>query len=104
MGWALFAASAFYVTYTLRQIYHFNRWLISSADLPPPEATRFWGEVYNRIYSMQRRQEKEKQRLEAVVNRVQDTTSALRRSEERTSELQSRGHVVCRLLLENKND
>ena len=78
MGWALFAASAFYVTYTLRQLYHFNRWLISSADLPPPEATRFWGEVYNRIYSMQRRQEKEKQRLEAVVNRVQDTTSALR--------------------------
>src|SRR5439155_12152832 len=25
------------------------------------------------------------------------------RSEEHTSELQSRGHVVCRLLLENKN-
>src|SRR5690625_6074662 len=78
MGWALFAASAFYVTYTLRQTYHFNRWLISSADLPPPEATRFWGEVYNRIYGMQRRQEKEKQRLEAVENRVQDPTSALR--------------------------
>src|SRR5439155_3985440 len=27
----------------------------------------------------------------------------LRRSEEHTSELQSRGHVVCRLLLEKKN-
>src|SRR5690625_6251266 len=27
---------------------------------------------------------------------------ALRRSEEHTSELQSRGHLVCRLLLENK--
>src|SRR5207253_9793993 len=26
------------------------------------------------------------------------------RSEEHTSELQSRGHLVCRLLLENKND
>src|SRR5207253_5075383 len=27
----------------------------------------------------------------------------LRRSEEHTSELQSRGHLVCRLLLEKKN-
>lgn len=78
LGWALFAASAIYVVYTLRQIYFFNRWLISSSELPPPEATRFWGEVYNRIYSMQRRQEKEKESLETVVNRVQDTTSALR--------------------------
>src|SRR5690625_6456399 len=29
--------------------------------------------------------------------------SALGRSEEHTSELQSRGHLVCRLLLEKKN-
>src|SRR5439155_19439577 len=29
-------------------------------------------------------------------------TVCLRRSEEHTSELQSRGHLVCRLLLENK--
>src|SRR5690625_7058923 len=28
----------------------------------------------------------------------------LRRSEEHTSELQSRGHLVCRLLLEKKNN
>src|SRR5690625_7032213 len=28
----------------------------------------------------------------------------LMRSEEHTSELQSRGHLVCRLLLEKKND
>src|SRR5690625_427630 len=31
-----------------------------------------------------------------------DTTSTSRRSEEHTSELQSRGHLVCRLLLEKK--
>src|SRR5207253_8064176 len=29
--------------------------------------------------------------------------AGLRRSEEHTSELQSRGHLVCRLLLEKKN-
>src|SRR5437660_4632506 len=31
------------------------------------------------------------------------TATARRRSEEHTSELQSRGHLVCRLLLEKKN-
>jgi two-component system, OmpR family, phosphate regulon sensor histidine kinase PhoR len=78
LGWTLFLASSVYVAYTLRQIYCFNRWLVSNSDLPPPEATRFWGEVYDRIYHMQRRQKKEKASLEAVINRVQETTSALR--------------------------
>src|SRR5690625_6648831 len=32
------------------------------------------------------------------------TFHTLDRSEEHTSELQSRGHLVCRLLLERKND
>src|SRR5690625_5991866 len=32
-----------------------------------------------------------------------ELVSRLRRSEEHTSELQSRGHLVCRLLLEKKN-
>src|SRR5437870_8844558 len=31
-------------------------------------------------------------------------TASERRSEEHTSELQSRGHLVCRLLLEKKNN
>src|SRR5690625_5942389 len=35
---------------------------------------------------------------------VLSAAQALRRSEERTSELQSRGHLVCRLLLEKKKD
>src|SRR5215510_16139177 len=33
---------------------------------------------------------------------AQDQRAAHRRSEEHTSELQSRGHLVCRLLLEKK--
>src|SRR5690625_6798240 len=33
-----------------------------------------------------------------------ETAQTIRRSEEHTFELQSRGHLVCRLLLETKND
>src|SRR5439155_21321572 len=35
---------------------------------------------------------------------AQDSTARIERSEEHTSELQSRGHLVCRLLLEKKNN
>src|SRR5690625_1045613 len=37
-------------------------------------------------------------------SRAGATSSRHLRSEEHTSELQSRGHLVCRLLLEKKND
>src|SRR5690625_6648331 len=38
----------------------------------------------------------------AVCPMVTPKTNAVARSEEHTSELQSRGHLVCRLLLEKK--
>src|SRR5690625_5670886 len=48
-----------------------------------------------------------KQRLLGVAAETIDrwglTSEAVARSEEHTSELQSRGHRVCRLLLEKKN-
>src|SRR5690625_6160853 len=40
------------------------------------------------------------QRLDHLATRTDHSTD---RSEEHTSELQSRGHLVCRLLLEKKN-
>src|SRR5690625_7065923 len=38
----------------------------------------------------------------AVFNKTASAPSSIARSEEHTSELQSRGHLVCRLLLEKK--
>src|SRR5690606_41535198 len=38
------------------------------------------------------------------VGRIEDPRRDLRRSEEHTSELQSRENLVCRLLLEKKNE
>src|SRR2546429_4629795 len=44
-----------------------------------------------------------RQRYGADVAILENRASALSRSEEHTSELQSRLHLVCRLLLEKKN-
>src|SRR5437870_6164765 len=40
----------------------------------------------------------------AREQRVQQAQDGIKRSEEHTSELQSRGHLVCRLLLEKKKE
>src|SRR5437870_9180487 len=42
-------------------------------------------------------------RVPASVSGSQPALTGMARSEEHTSELQSRGHLVCRLLLEKKN-
>src|SRR5207253_9297628 len=42
----------------------------------------------------------QEERLSAAVRAAGMSFASLRRSEEHTSELQSRGHLVCRLLLE----
>src|SRR3712207_7108642 len=44
----------------------------------------------------------QKRLIDDVVNRLVDDEAANRRSEEHTSELQSRQYLVCRLLLEKK--
>src|SRR5690625_4837806 len=41
---------------------------------------------------------------EITEEAIQNALENFRRSEEHTSELQSRGHLVCRLLLEKKNN
>src|SRR5207253_11401681 len=50
----------------------------------------------------QRRVLPSRQRSAGSVGRARPPEPADRRSEEHTSELQSRGHLVCRLLLEKK--
>src|SRR5690554_8051253 len=42
--------------------------------------------------------------LTAMTSQAQSSYATLIRSEEHTSELQSRPHLVCRLLLEKKKD
>src|SRR5690625_6677848 len=42
--------------------------------------------------------------MKKVIQSSDEPSGKLERSEEHTSELQSRGHLVCRLLLENQNN
>src|SRR5437870_10932152 len=62
----------------------------------PPRSTLF---PYTTLFRSARR---ERARRRSVLGRLDLRRGVAHRSEEHTSELQSRGHLVCRLLLEKK--
>src|SRR3712207_7010205 len=73
----------------------------------PPRSTLF---PYTTLFRSMRKPEQIEDNFQAVVQQAQaaifqNTSATLRlvRSEEHTSELQSRQYLVCRLLLEKKN-
>src|SRR5207253_11454520 len=69
-----------------------------------PCSRRFpYGSVSTTIVRMPIRSKSARRGKERYSSPRFSTASRIRRSEEHTSELQSRGHLVCRLLLEKKN-
>lgn len=75
----LFVGIGLYLGVMLWQIWRLNKWLARiNEEEQPPEASGIWGEAFDNIYHLQRRQAQEKANLQAVINRVQETTSALK--------------------------
>lgn len=76
--WALLLGSLLYLFWMVWQIRRLNKWLLRNNDEPPPESSGIWGDLFDNIYHLQRRQVQEKNSLQAVINRVQETSAALR--------------------------
>ncbi len=76
--WTLLLGSLLYLSWMVWQIRRLNKWLLRNNDQPPPESSGIWGDLFDNIYHLQRRQMQEKNSLQAVINRVQETSAALR--------------------------
>lgn len=61
----------------LWQLQRLARWLQQPNDVPP-EANTLWGEVFDGIYHYQRRQKADQQQLTQLLERIQDSSQALR--------------------------
>lgn len=77
MSWTLLAGAAIYISWMLWQIRRLDLWLLKP-NKQPPDASGIWGEIFDSIHRLQKKQRKEKRELKTVINRVQETTSALR--------------------------
>jgi two-component system phosphate regulon sensor histidine kinase PhoR len=78
-AWALVVGLAGYLGWQLQQLLRLHKWLRTrQGDEAPPEGHGLWGEVLDNIYHLQRRDQKVRGRLQAVIDRVQESTAALK--------------------------
>ncbi|SFP35249.1 phosphate regulon sensor histidine kinase PhoR [Pseudomonas borbori] len=77
-AWALATGLAIHLGWTLSQLLRLHKWLKEhQPDEPPPDGYGLWGEVFDSIYHLQRRNQRARGRLQAVIDRVQESTAAL---------------------------
>jgi two-component system phosphate regulon sensor histidine kinase PhoR len=78
-AWALVIGLGAYLGWTLAQLLRLYTWLKEhQPDEPPPDGYGLWGEVFDSIYHLQRRDQRVRGRLQAVIDRVQESTAALK--------------------------
>lgn len=75
----LFVVTLLYLVWSHRQLYRLIGWLdkASHKDVEPPESSGVWGEIFDGIHRIQRRQKRSRQRLASVIERIQESTAAL---------------------------
>ena len=78
-GGGLAIGLGLYLAWTLKQLLRLHDWLRHhKPDEPPPDGYGLWGEVFDSIYHLQRRDQRVRGRLQAVIDRVQESTAALK--------------------------
>jgi two-component system, OmpR family, phosphate regulon sensor histidine kinase PhoR len=78
-AWTLLLGLAGYFGWHLQQLLRLHKWLRTrQGDEAPPDGYGLWGEVFDSIYHLQRRDQKVRGRLQAVIDRVQESTAALK--------------------------
>lgn len=78
-AWTLVIGLTGFVGWHLQQLLRLHKWLRTrQGDEPPPDGYGLWGEVFDSIYHLLRRDQKVRGRLQAVIDRVQESTAALK--------------------------
>ena len=68
-----------YFIWSISQLIKLLDWLNDpkASSIEPPESTGLWGEVFDSIYRMQKNHGRSRQKLTMVIQRIQESTSAL---------------------------
>lgn len=81
LGW-LFPIVLLYVSISLYwqffQLYHFHNWLRHSGRAAPPESGGIWGDIFDSVYRLQKKQRKAKRKMRQALNRIENSTAALK--------------------------
>lgn len=78
-AWALVAGLVGYLGWMLQQMRRLQQWLKrSQPDEPPPDGQGLWGDIFDNLYQMQRRDLRLRRQLQSVIDRAQGSTTALK--------------------------
>lgn len=81
IGHILAATSLYFLGtlyYQLYQVYQFHNWLRYSGKAAPPEAGGVWGDIFDAVYRLQKKQRKSKRRMRQALTRIEHSTAALK--------------------------
>ncbi|NVK22467.1 MAG: phosphate regulon sensor histidine kinase PhoR [Kangiellaceae bacterium] len=67
-----------YLVWNLVQLSRLYHWLVKSKAIFPPSAPGVWGEIFNHIYNLQRRNRIEKKKLQEIISEFRASTRALK--------------------------
>lgn len=79
-GWVIAGGLFVYLVYTMMQLRRLHRWLYSPDAThtgQPPESYGLWGDVFDGIYQLQRRERDASNYLKSIIDRAQESTAAL---------------------------
>ena len=76
-GWALAAALAVYLFWQMLQLARLQHWLASGQAGQLPRSFGIWAAVFAETRRLQQRSLKHQRKLQAIINRIQDSTAAL---------------------------
>ncbi len=74
---ALMAAVLIYTLYHLHKLHNFNLWLQNPQLTTMPDAGGLWGQALDKLGRQQRRELRERNRLKAIIERINATTAAI---------------------------
>ncbi|AOE49212.1 phosphate regulon sensor histidine kinase PhoR [Kangiella sediminilitoris] len=67
-----------YLLWNLIQLSRLYKWLVKSKSLYPPSAPGLWGDIFNHLYVLQRKNRKELKKLKGIISEFRASTSALK--------------------------
>lgn len=74
----LFLYTLLTLYWQLHQLYRFHNWIRRSGKASPPEAEGIWGDVFDAVYRLQKKQRKSKKKMRQALSRIENSTAALK--------------------------
>jgi len=82
MAWFVAATLAIYLGWVVAELLKLYRWLnaatASGMSSEPPDSFGLWGEIFDAIYRLQKREQAARAELQAIIDRARDSVVALR--------------------------